>query len=577
MRARTRVMTALFAAVSVAFAGLAAAAPASAADGFTFFDMSGDGGDYIAGSTKYHYTAADTAFTPYLTSGTAYIAVIQDAYSHWWYLDLRAPAGEEFVPGRTYTDVQRASFATPPHPGLDVSGDGRGCNEVSGSFTVIEYEKDAGTGEVTRFAASFVQYCGPNGGPGIPATRGTIAINASQSPVTITSTSPASAIIAGPVEVSGKLTDAAGPLAGAAVTAARPDGNGGSIVFDATTGADGSFSFTDTMGSVANVYTIQFAGDATHTAASRTITVAAVKADSALSLSAPKTVVRGSSYAVIGLLTSDGVPLPGRTLTITRVGLSGTKTSYLKTSATGRFTLSEAPSVGGPVTWTVRWAGTSTQKAVTSKRTVTVTRAKTSISISSDKSVYSYGAQAVVRVHLGTTYTGRGVALYARKLSGTTTKLVKAATVDANGNLVVRVPVNIKTVYSVKFAGDYRYLPAAASRTVNVLPKIRVVLSGAYGRSGSTYLFKRGVNPYVTVTVAPSRPPGCVRAVAQRLSGSTWVTTATLDCASLDIRSQLFLTLYTNGVAGSGRMMVSTPSGTISAAGSSGWIYYRFT
>jgi hypothetical protein len=38
-----------------------------------------------------------------------------------------------------YADAQRADFASAGHPGLDVSFDHRGCNTVTGNFTVNEF------------------------------------------------------------------------------------------------------------------------------------------------------------------------------------------------------------------------------------------------------------------------------------------------------------------------------------------------------------------------------------------------------------------------------------------------------
>jgi hypothetical protein len=43
----------------------------------------------------------------------------------------------------TYTGAQRAPFAESTHPGLDVSGDGRGCNQISGQFTIVDLQTSA--------------------------------------------------------------------------------------------------------------------------------------------------------------------------------------------------------------------------------------------------------------------------------------------------------------------------------------------------------------------------------------------------------------------------------------------------
>ncbi len=62
----------------------------------------------------------------------------------------------------TYVDAQRADTAALGHPGLDVSFQHRGCNTVSGSFSIDEvsfYTAPSGELSVASFAASFEQHC----------------------------------------------------------------------------------------------------------------------------------------------------------------------------------------------------------------------------------------------------------------------------------------------------------------------------------------------------------------------------------------------------------------------------------
>jgi hypothetical protein len=65
----------------------------------------------------------------------------------------------------SYTDAQRASFADEGHPGLDIGGDGRGCNTISGDFDITAFEYDcfvsasSPTLHLRRFAATFEQHC----------------------------------------------------------------------------------------------------------------------------------------------------------------------------------------------------------------------------------------------------------------------------------------------------------------------------------------------------------------------------------------------------------------------------------
>ena len=61
-----------------------------------------------------------------------------------------------------YTDAQRADFAQPSHPGLDVSFQNRGCNTLTGNFTVNEvsfFRDFSGNLQIGSFDSSFEQHC----------------------------------------------------------------------------------------------------------------------------------------------------------------------------------------------------------------------------------------------------------------------------------------------------------------------------------------------------------------------------------------------------------------------------------
>jgi len=82
-----------------------------------------------------------------------------------------------------YNNAQRAAFADPGHPGLDVAFDGRGANTLTGSFEVLDlaYTKLAGDyWQLDRLKVNFVQYS--DGQP--EAIRGTVTYNAVPEPAT---------------------------------------------------------------------------------------------------------------------------------------------------------------------------------------------------------------------------------------------------------------------------------------------------------------------------------------------------------------------------------------------------------
>jgi hypothetical protein len=119
--------------------------------------MTSDQGDFIGDGRQYSYdTSAGDVFGSSGTRQTVNID-LRAANGDWWYLDFAAPAGQALVP-MTYDSATRYLFQGPGAPGLSVAGNGRGCNTLTGSFTVTEVTFDP-FGNLERFAADFEQHC----------------------------------------------------------------------------------------------------------------------------------------------------------------------------------------------------------------------------------------------------------------------------------------------------------------------------------------------------------------------------------------------------------------------------------
>ncbi|WP_329058245.1 hypothetical protein [Amycolatopsis sp. NBC_01480] len=143
-----------------AAAALAVAAPAGAqgvATGTLAF--SGDAGDYITGGGTYAYSiAANDRLSVTADEAGHHISVgLTGANGDWWSLDLAAPQGQTLAAG-TYTDAHRYPFQAPQQPGLDLSGNGRGCNQSTDSF-VVQNVLFGPHGYVQNLDATFEQHC----------------------------------------------------------------------------------------------------------------------------------------------------------------------------------------------------------------------------------------------------------------------------------------------------------------------------------------------------------------------------------------------------------------------------------
>jgi hypothetical protein len=143
---------------------------------YTALSMSSDTGDFIGQGQNYLYRLIDGNFSG-SNSSLNYIDISFSSagFAHFWTITLASPSGTIMGPG-TYFGATRS--ASPSNPGIDIFGDGRGCNETVGTFDVKEVAFTNGT--LAAYRATFVQHCEG----GTPALRGEVWLN---SPRAITS------------------------------------------------------------------------------------------------------------------------------------------------------------------------------------------------------------------------------------------------------------------------------------------------------------------------------------------------------------------------------------------------------
>lgn len=156
-----------------------AAFPAAAQVSVTSLSMTSDPGDYIGdGQTWFFTEPGDGLFRVETNSENGFSVTFSNApLTQFWTLDFGAPNNQPLTVG-TYLGAMRFGYQTAGSPGLQVSGDGRGCNTVTGSFQVLQVVYGGGPAfpnMVTSFDATFEQHC-----DGLaPALRGEIRYNAS--------------------------------------------------------------------------------------------------------------------------------------------------------------------------------------------------------------------------------------------------------------------------------------------------------------------------------------------------------------------------------------------------------------
>jgi len=134
----------------------------------TFLYLNSQPGDYIGGGIEQLYTAPGSSIYASLPMTGSHFS----AWAQGWSVDLATPDGQPLQVG-SYTDAERYPFQSPGHPGLSVTGEGRGCNTDFGQFDVSDIQY-APTGELLVFDATFEQHCE---NPVSPALFGRIRID----------------------------------------------------------------------------------------------------------------------------------------------------------------------------------------------------------------------------------------------------------------------------------------------------------------------------------------------------------------------------------------------------------------
>ena len=100
--------------------------------------MTGDQGDWVTGGASYTYdiNQGDILRISADTTGRGVSLSITGYNGDWFDMDLKAAEGKRLEAGE-YFNATRAPFSG-AGPGIDIGGNGRGCNTILGHFIVIE-------------------------------------------------------------------------------------------------------------------------------------------------------------------------------------------------------------------------------------------------------------------------------------------------------------------------------------------------------------------------------------------------------------------------------------------------------
>lgn len=451
---------------------------------------------------------------------------------------------------------------------------------ADGSFTVSDTALPVGT---YTYTASYA------GDSATAAATGSQVVTVALSPSALTLSGPGTVLTGTSVTLTGNLTVAGTPAAGASVTVRRTN-PGGSVTSLASqqTDANGAFSVTDTPPANGTyTYTASYAGDAGTSPTQATAQVTASLYATTLTLRGPSRVLPGQGFSISGAISfATSSITTGSPITITRKNPNGTTTTLpgLTTAPTGLFTITGKLSAFGTYIYTARYAGTAITDPATSTLAVTVAKGTPGLTLTAGAPTALYDSTIKVTAHLGTTGTNHTVSVYAQLVGSGVKRLLETATVNGSGNLVISYPAATRNViFTAVFSGDALYNARSVSVRVGVAARVAMTNSGWYTSTkfdGMTFqVFHHTGHLNVTVTVTPNKRGETVDLIAQQWFNNKWnnitgdLFTGTLNGSS-QVSGYLTLTNVTGDYFRLIAVFVPGSKDVTNVSYHSGWFYF---
>ena len=143
--------------------------------------LTGQPGDFVVGDQTLTFLPSNASIS---VTGTrksgVHVFLDTPGFSHFWFLDFVTPQSLDFAAG-DWGGAARAPFNSPTKPGLDVSGDGRGSNTLTGQFDVLQAEFGP-DGNISRFDVIFEQHSEGGGSAAFGRVRFNSTVSAVPAP-----------------------------------------------------------------------------------------------------------------------------------------------------------------------------------------------------------------------------------------------------------------------------------------------------------------------------------------------------------------------------------------------------------
>jgi hypothetical protein len=127
-----------------------------------FIRIDSTSGDLVAQGRSYRIEPGPFVFGGDLQYNDLVEVSANSTSTNWWSVGMAPPAGQPLVPG-VYRDARRIPPIGSMLPTLRIAGEGRGCNQSTGEFEVLEAVFGPSVGgrfrTLERFRATFKQTC----------------------------------------------------------------------------------------------------------------------------------------------------------------------------------------------------------------------------------------------------------------------------------------------------------------------------------------------------------------------------------------------------------------------------------
>ena len=299
--------------------------------------------------------------------------------------------------------------------------------------------------------------------------------------------------------------------------------------------------------------------------------------DSTITVNAtPSTVQVGDRITLSGTLTaSDATPVEDETVSVTRTDAAGTRpVGEAAVAADGTYSLHDDAHVGGQATYTARFGGSFHVKPSQATDTVVVKKLASHVSIRVSDTAVTIGGSVKVTGHLGAGTQSRVLELYA-KPDGGSTKLLRRAKVDRDGNLSVSYKPSRDTTFAARFDGDLKHRSDEDHAVTRVRVIVHAKLVNFASTSGKYKIYRGGSNAPVVVHVSPNHGGYSVTGTLQAYVNGHWKT---LDTKAFRLSSESNTRFVVRGSSNVNfRVQARMATHADHLGDASPWLYLRFT